>query len=97
MLSSTGIVRSAFAMPPTPVVSCPISPCRMPEVFVVAARFHHAHAQLRADIRRALHRLALIVRQHHFERRAFRLDHALRKSADDLQALRIDIHQPQFA
>ena len=34
--------------------------------------------------------------QHHLERLAFGLHHALGEPADDLQACSVDIHQPEF-
>src|SRR5262249_833911 len=66
------------------------------EIFIPAARWHHANAQLGDNVGRARDTLALVSGKCHFEWLAFGSDHALGEAADDVQALAVNIHQPEF-
>ena len=67
------------------------------QVFIGDARRHVTHADLGGDIGGAFDGRALVRGQDYFERRAARGDHAPGEPADNLQALGVDIHQPEFA
>ena len=85
--SITGIVRSALAKPPMPVVSWPISPNARPGELVAVTRLLPAHAQLRDHERRARERVGRIRRPAHLQIRAGGLAHAPREAPDDLEPL----------
>src|ERR1035437_3908337 len=67
------------------------------QVFVGDARRHVTHTNLGGDIGGAFDGGALVLGQNNFEWCAAGGDHALGKPTDNLQALGVDIHQPEFA
>ena len=66
------------------------------QILVVLARGHAADTKLGCNITGAAHTFTAVGGQKDLERRPLGLDHALRKAADDLQPLRVDIHQPEL-
>ena len=59
-------------------------PMAQTEIFIPAAGFHLADAQLCGHVGSACNSLALVGGQEYLERRAFCLDHALGKPTNDL-------------
>ena len=62
------------------------------QVLVCLARVHAAHAQLCGYIRRTAHGGALVRAEHHLERAALGLQHALGKAAHHREAFGINVH-----
>ncbi|MEY4222304.1 MAG: hypothetical protein RL334_946 [Chloroflexota bacterium] len=62
------------------------------QVLVCLARVHAAHAQLCGYIGRTAHGGALVRAEHHLERAALGLQHALGKAAHHRQAFGVDVH-----
>ena len=93
----TGIVRSALAKPPTPVVSCPIRPKSRARQLVAMPRRLAADAQLGDDEVGAADRLDRLEPQRTTISDPGRLAHAAREARDDLEALAVGIEQVQLA
>ena len=67
------------------------------EVLVLAPGLHPADAELRDDVAGPPDRIAAVGREHHVERVALGVHHALRERADDREAVQVRVHQPQLA
>ncbi len=89
----TGIVRSALANPPAPVVSCPMQPWRRGDRFVAVARLLAAHAHLRDDERRAGDRLVQVERVADEDPGPGGHGHAPAEAGHGFEAGRVDVLQ----
>ena len=94
--STTGTVRSAFANPPGPVVSCPMQPNRSGMVSSWNRAGLAAHPELHDHEVGALERLVAVAGEREVPRPAGPAHHPLRERADDRQALGIDVQQHQL-
>jgi hypothetical protein len=68
-----------------------------PQVFVRPPGFHLADSQLGDDVRCPTDCFGLVRSEMYLEGSISRLYHAPGEAADDLQALRVDVHQPKLA
>jgi hypothetical protein len=73
-----------------------VQPVPQTEIFIPAAGFHLADAQLRGHVRGIFHGLTLVRAQEDLERCTLCFYHPPGKSADHIEAFGVNVHQPEL-